>query len=199
MRRVTNQDLEGSGVTAVRDVPAIPGYVAGTWSIDPVHSDVSFVVRHTGLARYRRSFEKFSGEIVTAENPLDSTVTATVDTTSFDTGLEPFNRHLNGADYFDTANHPTATFRSTGLRVAEPNFALDGELTLRGITRPVTFELELLGFGEGMRGEAKIALSAQTTINRRDFGITADDRLPGGTLIVGEDVRILLEIEAALR
>lgn len=186
-------------MTAVRDVPVIPGYVAGTWGIDTVHSDVSFVVRHVGLTRYRRSFEKFSGEIVTAENPLDSTVTATVDTTSFDTGLEPFNRHLNGADYFDTANHPTATFRSTGLRVNGQNFALDGELTIRGVTKPVTFDLEVLGIGEGMRGDAKIAFSAQTTIGRRDFGITADDRVPGGALIVGDEVRILLEIEAVRR
>src|SRR5436305_11665778 len=95
---------------------AIPDYVLGTLDIEPVHSDVSFVVRHLGLTRYRRSFEKFSGEILTADNPLDSSVTATIDVTSFDTGLEKFNEHLLGEQFLDTANHPTATFRSTGIR-----------------------------------------------------------------------------------
>ncbi|HWC78439.1 MAG TPA: YceI family protein [Pseudonocardiaceae bacterium] len=177
----------------------IPGYVAGTWDIDPVHSDVSFVVRHVGLTRFRRSFEKFSGEIVTAENPAESSVTATVEVTSLDTGLEAFNRHLAGPDYLDYDNHPTAAFRSTGLRAAEENYALDGELTLRGVTRPVTFDVELLGFGEGMRGEPKTAFSASTTINRGDFGLRVDGKVPSGTLIIGEKVRILLEIEAVLR
>ena len=178
---------------------AIPDYVVGTWDIDPVHSDVSFMVRHVGLTRFRRGFEKFGGELVTAENPLDSTVNATVDVTSLDTGLEAFNRHLASGDYLDFENHPTAEFRSTGLRVAEDGFELDGDLTLRGTTRPVTFDLELLGFGEGMRGEKKTAFSASTTISRSDFGLNFGNALANGTLIIGEQVRILLEIEAVLR
>jgi polyisoprenoid-binding protein YceI len=186
-------------VTAVRDVPVIPGYVAGTWNIDPVHSDVSFMVRHVGLTRFRRSFEKFGGQLVTAENPLDSSVTATVDLSSFDTGLEPFNRHLLSADYFDVEHHPEATLRSTGLRAAGELFALDAELSLRGLTRPVTFQLELLGIGIGSRGETKMGLSASTTVNREDFGIGGAGTVPSGAFIIGAQVRILLEIEAVLQ
>ena len=178
---------------------AVPDYVVGTWDVDPVHSDVSFMVRHLGLTRFRRSFEKFSGEIVTAPELADCSVTATVDVTSLDTGLEPFNRHLASAEYLDTDNHPTATFRSTAVRAVGEAFALDGELTLRGVTRPVTFDLETHGFGEGMRGEQKTAFSARTTINRLDFGLTFDGTLANGTLIVGQHVDILLEIEAVLR
>jgi polyisoprenoid-binding protein YceI len=177
----------------------IPGYVVGTWDIDPVHSDVAFVVRHLGLGRYRRSFEKFGAEIVTAENPLDSSVTATIDVTSLDTGLEKFNAHLFGEQFLDTANHPTATFRSTGIRQQAGHFLVDGSLTLRGVTRATTLRVDILGFGEGMRGEQRAAFSASTTINRRDFGIKFDTRLDNGRLVVGEEVTIHLEIEAVLR
>ncbi|GAA3523242.1 YceI family protein [Amycolatopsis ultiminotia] len=177
----------------------IPGYVAGTWDIDPVHSDVSFVVRHLGLTRFRRGVEKFGGQIVTAPDPLDSAVTATVDLTSLDTGLESFNRHLAGAEFLDLDNHPTAEFRSSALRVEDDGFALDGELSLRGAARPVRFALELLGFGTGINGDQKVAFSAAATIRRSEFGIVFDSKLPDGRLIVGEQVQLLLEIEAVLR
>jgi polyisoprenoid-binding protein YceI len=193
--------------TAITDF--IPDYVTGTWDIDVVHSDVSFVVRHVGLTKYRRSFERFSGEILTAEDPANSSVTATIDMTSFDTGLEAFNRHLLSAQFLDTETHPTATFRWTRVHPAEGGgshwdgaagqWTVDGELTLRGVTRPVALDLELLGFGEGMNGERKAAFSASTMIDRTDFGITFDARLGNGRLIVGNKVRVLLEIEAVLR
>lgn len=180
-------------------IPRIPEYQAGTWDIDPVHSDVSFTVLHHGLTRYRRNFEKFDGQIITAPDPLRSSVTATVDITSFDTGLEKFNQHLLADGFFDAANHPTARFRSTGLRAYREQFALDGELTLRGVTRPVIFDLQLHGFGEGINGDSKVAFSAETTIRRDDFGIVFDATLPNGRLVVGNDVRISLEIEAVRR
>jgi polyisoprenoid-binding protein YceI len=177
----------------------IPGYVTGTWDIDLLHSDVSFVVRHVGLSKYRRSFEKFSGEIIIADNPLDSSVTASVDITSFDTGLELFNRHLLEGRFFDADNHPTATLRSTGVRAVGDDYIVDTELTLRGTTRQVPFSLVHHGFGQGVNGETKTAFSANTTINRHDFGIAFDQRLVDGTLMVGDEVQILLEIEAVLR
>lgn len=177
----------------------IPDYQAGTWDIDPVHSDVSFTVVHLGLTRYRRSFEKFDGQIITAPDPLQSSVTATVDITSFDTGLEKFNQHLLADGFFDAANHPTARFRSTGLRTYKEQFALEGQLTLRGVTRPVIFDLQLHGFGEGINGETKVAFSAETIIRRTDFGIAFDATLPNGKLVVGNEVRLALEIEAVRR
>lgn len=174
-------------------------YVSGTWDIDPLHSDVSFVVRHLGLTRFRRSFTKFAGVIITKDNPLESSVDATIEVSSFDTGLEAFNKSLLSKDFLDAETHPTATFRSTGITAQGDRYAVGGELTLRGITRAVPLDLELLGFGEGIKGETKAAFSAGTTIDRSDFGITFDGRLPNGRLIVGHEVRILLEIEAILR
>jgi polyisoprenoid-binding protein YceI len=185
-------------MTEAQTAVEIPGYVAGTWDVDPIHSSVSFVVRHLGLARFRRSFAKFSGTIVTTDNPLDSSVTATVQVDSFDTGLPVFNEHLLAAAYFDAANHPEAAFRSTALRPVGERFALDGELTLRGVTKEVTLDLESLGFGTGMSGEQKAAFSASTTIDRRDFGLAFDGKLPDGRSIVGERVSIHFEIEAVL-
>ncbi|MBM7769851.1 polyisoprenoid-binding protein YceI [Actinokineospora baliensis] len=181
--------------TAIR----IPGYVAGTWDIDPIHSDVSFVVRHLGLARYRRSFERFSGVIVTAEDPFASTFTAEIDTASFDTGLESFNRHLLSPDFFNVDAHPTATLTSTALRPNGDNYLLDAELTLLGTTRQITLDVEALGFGVGIDGAQKTAFSASTTLSRADFGLTYQSTLTNGNFVISDDVRVLVEIEAVLR
>lgn len=147
----------------------IPGYVAGTWDIDPVHSDVSFVVRHLVLTRFRRGVEKFGGEIVTAADPLASTVVASVDLTSLDTGLESFNRHLHGAEFLDVDNHPAAEFRSTGLRAGGERFALDGELSLRGVTKPVTFALDCSGSVRGSTARRR----CRSPRRRRSTGATS--------------------------
>ena len=94
----------------------VPGYVAGTWTIDPVHSEVGFSVRHMMVSKVRGKFASFEGSIVTGENPLDSTVTATVDLASIDTGNADRDAHIRSADFFDVERHPTLTFRSTGVR-----------------------------------------------------------------------------------
>src|SRR6478672_11402822 len=146
----------------------IPGYVAGTWTIDPVHSEVSFVVRHMMVSKVRGRFDKFEGTIVTAPDPLQSSVTATVDLSSVNTG-EP-NRD---------------------------NFLLDGELTIRGTTRPVTLKLEVNGFGPDAYGGTRVGFSASGEINRNDFGVSYNGPIPGGGggVIVSEKVAITLEIE----
>ncbi|MGQ0841872.1 YceI family protein [Actinokineospora sp.] len=177
----------------------IPGYLTGVWDIDPIHSDVSFAVRHLGLARYRRGFEKFSGEIVTAADPLASTVSAEIDLTSFDTGFPAFNQHVLASDFFDVANHPTATLRSTAIRPDGVRFQLDADLTLRGVTRPVTLALEIGGFGVGMGGESKAGFSASTTFNRSDFGMTFQSKLANGALALGDEIELFIEVEAVLR
>src|SRR5580700_734308 len=104
----------------------IPGYVAGTWSIDPVHSEVSFVVRHMMVSKVRGRFDKFEGTIVTAEDPLLSSVNATVDLSSINTGQEQRDAHIRSADFFEVESHPTLTFHSTGVRPDGDNFLLDG-------------------------------------------------------------------------
>lgn len=176
----------------------IPGYVAGTWTIDPVHSEVSFVVRHMMVSKVRGRFDTFSGTITTAEDPLQSTVTATVDLSSVNTGEPNRDNHIRSADFFEVESHPTMTFQSTGVRRDGDNFLLDGDLTIRGTTRPVTFHLEVNGFGPDAYGGTRVGFSASTDINRMDWGVSYNGPIPGGGVAVSEKVNITLEVEGVL-
>lgn len=177
----------------------LPGYVVGTWDIDPVHSDVSFTVRHMMVSKVRGRLGTFSGEIVTAPEFADSSVTATVDATSVDTGNAQRDGHIRTADFFEVESHPTWSFRSTALRADGGDHALDGELTIKGVTRPVTFALEVNGFGPDAYGGTRAGFSATTTVNRSDFGVDIAMPLDGGGVVVSEKVQVALEIEAVLR
>jgi polyisoprenoid-binding protein YceI len=170
----------------------IPGYVTGTWTIDPIHSDVSFIVRHLGVSKVRGQFNIFSGEIVTAEDPLDSTVNATIEAASFHTRMEQRDNHVKSEDFLHVEEHPELTFSSTGVRHDGENFLLDGDLTVRGVTKPVTLNLEINGFGEHPAGGPLLGISASTSISRKDFGVL------GGAAgaMVSDKIEILLEIEA---
>src|SRR4051812_32992672 len=129
------------------DVVEIPGYVAGTWTIDPVHSDVGFVIRHVMVSKVRGHFTSFEGTIVTASDPLRSSVTATIDLTSIDTSNHQRDEPIRSADFFEVDKYPTMPYRSSGIRRAGDDFVLDGELTLKGVTLPVPLKLEVNGFG----------------------------------------------------
>ncbi len=177
----------------------IPSYVAGTWDIDPVHSDVSFSVRHMMVSKVRGRFGSFSGEIVTGEDITGSRVTATIDATSIDTNNEQRDNHIRSADFFAVTSHPTWTFASTGVRAEDGDLFLDGELTIKGVTRPVTLALEVEGFGPDAYGGTRAGFSATTTVNRNDFGVDIVMPLDGGGVVVGDKVTINLEIEAVLR
>ncbi len=179
----------------------IPGYVAGTWAVDPVHSEVSFVVRHMMVSKVRGRFDSFEGTIVTAEDPLASSVTASVDLSSINTGQEQRDAHIRSADFFEVEKHPTMTFASTGLRVDGDGFLLDGDLTLKGVTKPVTFKLEVSGFGPDAYGGTRCGFSATTEINRMDYGVSFNGPIPGvpGGVAVSEKVTITLEIEGVLQ
>ena len=176
----------------------IPGYVAGTWTIDPVHSEVSFVVRHMMVSKVRGRFDKFEGTIVTAPDPLQSSVTATVDLSSVNTGEPNRDNHIRSADFFEVESHPTLTFRSTGVRPDGDDFLLDGDLTIRGTTRPVTLKLEVNGFGPDAYGGTRAGFSASGEINRNDFGVSYNGPIPGGGVAVSEKVTITLEVEGVL-
>jgi polyisoprenoid-binding protein YceI len=125
---------------------AIPGYLTGTWDLDPSHSEVAFSVRHLMLSKVRGRFATFSGSFVTAEHPLDSSVEATIDLSSIDTNSADRDAHLRSADFFDVDRHPTMTYRSTGVHADGAHWIVDGELSLHGVTRPVPLRLELHGF-----------------------------------------------------
>ena len=172
----------------------IDNYTTGTWTIDPVHSEIHFALRHMGVGRSRGRFDDFSGHITTAEDPLRSSVTAEIDLASFNTGHPDRDAHVRGADFLDVDNHPKATFRSTGIRQDGGELLIDGELTIRGTTQPVTLRAELGGITDDGQGGKVIGLSAETTINRTDFGVG-----PKGGAMLGEPVKIALDVEAALQ
>jgi polyisoprenoid-binding protein YceI len=176
----------------------IPGYLAGTWTIDPIHSHVGFVIKHMMVSKVRGRFAGFTGEITTAENPLDSRVTATIDATSIDTNNTMRDDHVRSADFFDAENHPTLTFASTGIRYHDGEYLIDGDLTIRGITKPVTLAVEPPEFGPNPQGGTKSGFSATAEISRNDFGVSYNGPIPGGGLALGEKVQIVLEVEADL-
>jgi polyisoprenoid-binding protein YceI len=179
----------------------IPGYVAGTWAVDPVHSEVSFVVRHMMVSKVRGRFDTFEGTFVTADDPLKSSVTASVDLNSINTGQEQRDAHIRSADFFHVEEHPTMTFVSTGVRAEDGELFLDGDLTIRGTTKPVSFNLEVSGFGPDAYGGTRAGFSASAEINRMDFGVSFNGPIPGvpGGVAVSEKVTIALEIEGVLQ
>ena len=134
-------------MTTSIEAAAIPGYVAGTWEIDPVHSEVGFTARHMMVSKVRGRFTTFSGEIVLGESPLQSSVTATIDLTSINTGNEQRDQHIRSADFFEVDKYTTMTYRSTGVRPEGDHYIVDGELTLKDVTQEVPLTLELNGFG----------------------------------------------------
>jgi len=184
---------------SITQTETIPGYVAGTWTIDPLHSEVGFSVRHMMVSKVRGKFAKFSGELVTAENPLASSVTAEIDLSSIETGAEQRDAHLRSQDFFDTDNHPVMTYRSTGVRAERDGYVLDGQLTLRGVTRQVPLHLEVNGFGPDPYGGTRAGFTATGEINRQDFGVSYNAALETGGVVVSDKVNIHLEIEAVLQ
>jgi polyisoprenoid-binding protein YceI len=177
-----------------------PGYVAGTWAIDPVHSDVSFTVRHLMVGKVRGRFNRFEGEIVTAEDALASSVTATVHMSSVDTSNADRDADLRSDRFFATDQYPSLIYRSTDVRSVGERFVVEGDLTLHGVTRPVPLEVELNGFQPTTPfGDSRIGFSARADINRSEFGITFNMALVGGGVVVGDKVQITLEVEAILQ
>ena len=177
----------------------IPGYKAGTWVLDPSHSEVTFTVRHMMISKVRGTFGMKSATLVAPENPLEATVEASVDVTSVDTKDEGRDQHLRSAEFFDTETYPTMDFRSTGVRVEDGDFLVDGELTIRGVSKPATFSIDFGGFGTDPWGNYKAGATAKTVINREEFGLTWNAALETGGVLVGKDVTIELDLQLALQ
>ena len=174
---------------------AIP---AGTWQVDPAHSAVTFTARHMMVAKVRGSFKDFSADIVIADDPRQSRVDATVQMASVDTGDSGRDEHLRTNDFFAIEQHPTMTFRSTGLEGSGDEYKLHGDLTIRGVTKPVTFDLEVGGVGKDPWGNTKAGFTATGTINRKDFGVEWNAPLETGGVLVGDKVTIEIDVEASL-
>lgn len=177
----------------------IPGYRPGTWVLDPSHSEVTFSVRHMMISKVRGAFGIKSATLIAPENPLETKVEANVDVASIDTNDEGRDAHLRSEDFFDVENHPNMEFVSTGARYDDGEFLVDGDLTIRGVTKPVTFELEFGGFGQDPFGDYKAGASATTVINREDFGLTWNAALESGGILVGKDITINLDLQGSLQ
>ena len=185
-------------MTTSTTATAIPGYVAGTWTIDPVHSEVGFSVRHMMVSKVRGRFNTFSGQIVTGGNPLNSSVTAEIDLASIITGNEQRDAHIRSADFFEVETYPTMTYRSTGVRAKGDEYILDGELTLKGVTKSVPLTLELNGFGPDPYGGTRAGFTATGELNRRDFNVNFSAPMQNGGVVVSDKITLNLEIEAVL-
>jgi len=171
----------------------------GLYTVDPAHSSVNFVVRHLVASKVRGNFAEFEGAISVGDSPENSSVNATIQASSITTNNEMRDGHLKSADFLDLENHPTLTFASTSV-VSKGNdhFDLVGDLTIRGITKQVTFDLEYLGTGPGMAEGVTIAgFEATTDIDRRDFNVNFEGALENGSMVVSNKVTLVLEIEAA--
>lgn len=176
----------------------IPGYLAGVWKADPVNSEVAFSVRHIMISNIQGRFTSYDVTIVTGEDPVASSVAATIDLRSIDTGNETRDEHLRSADYFDAGKYPEMIYRSSGIRPAGGAWVVDGELNLHGVTRQVPLYLATIKFGPDQWGGQRAGVSAAAQVSRRDFGVGPVTPMDGGGVVVGDKVSISLEIEFAL-
>lgn len=176
----------------------LTGLTPGTWTVDPSHSEVGFVVRHLMVSKVKGRFGGVTGTIKVAENVLESVVEASAEIATVDTRDEARDGHLKSADFFDAEKFPTITFRSTGIREKGSDYLLDGQLTIKGVSKPVTFDLEYNGAATNpMTSSQSAGFSAETEVNRKDFGLEWNVALESGGVIVSDKVKIQLEIEAA--
>src|SRR5947207_502383 len=173
---------------------------AGTWAIDTTHTDVSFTARHLMVTKVRGRFGVSAGSVTIAENPLDSSVEATIDVASVNSGEAGRDEHLLSADFFDVEHYPTITFRSTKVVAAgDGEYKLTGELTIKDVTRPVTLDLEYLGSVDSPFGDTRAGFSATTEINRKDWGLDFNMALEAGGVVVGDKIKINIDAETILQ
>jgi len=168
---------------------------AGTYKVDPSHSNVGFEVRHMGIATVRGSFKKFEGTVEAADGAL--TLSGTVEVASVDTGDQNRDGHLQSPEFFDAAQFPQITFRSTGAEAAaEGKLKLNGEITIKGVTKAIELVGELAENGEDPWGNQRIGFEVTGKVDRREFGLDWNQVLPNGNLLVANDVKLVVSVSA---
>jgi len=183
-----------------RTVNGVEYPAVGTYAIDTSHTRLGFAVRHMAVSKVRGDFKDFSGTIEIAEDPVDSKVSVTIQAGSVDTHDENRDNHLRTNDFFDAETHPTWTFTSTAIRpVTGSEWKVDGDLTIRGVTKPVTLDATLEGVVKDPYGMHRVGFSATTSIEREDFGVSFNGVMEAGGVVVGKKVDIDLEVEATLQ
>jgi polyisoprenoid-binding protein YceI len=184
-------------ITSTREFQGLQIPVAGTYTLDAAHKRVGFVARHLMVSKVRGDFGDATATIVVGEDPLQSSVTATIQTASVFTGQPDRDNHLRTSDFFEVAKYPTIEYRSTGIKSFEGNeFVLAGELTVKGITKPVDLHVEFEGAGRSPYGQDVFGFSATAEIDREDWGLTWNVALESGGVMVGKKVKIEIEGEA---
>ena len=171
------------------------------WTLDPAHTNVSFSARHMMVTTVRGSFAPPTGKLeFDPEHPENSSVEAVIDTTTVSTGVEDRDNHLRSADFLDVANFPTMTFKSTKIDVTSDDEArITGDLTIRGVTHPVTLAVEYLGALNSPFGDKRAGFAATTKINREDWGLTWNVAVEAGGVLVSKDIKISIDVEAVLQ
>jgi polyisoprenoid-binding protein YceI len=172
----------------------------GTWTVDAAHTSVSFTVKHLMISKVRGAFAGVSGQVVVPEDRFSSTVEVTIDPATVDTRDPNRDNHLRAGDFFDIANHPTWTFRSSQVRPdGDDEFVLVGDLTIRGVTRPVELEVEFSGVSKDPWGNLKAGFEAEAEINRKDWGLEYNAVLETGGVVIGEKVKLHLDVQLQLQ
>ena len=174
---------------------SIDDITPGTWTIDASHTTVGFTARHLMITKVRGRFGAVEGAATIEEDRLQSSVQATIELASIDTGDAGRDEHLRGADFFDVANHPSITFASTGIKEDGGDFVLFGDLTIKGITKPVELDLEFDGVSGDPWGGTRAGFTAEGEINRKDWGLEWNVALEGGGVLVGEKIKLSLDVE----
>lgn len=170
---------------------------AGTYAIDPSHTEVSFVARHAMVTKVRGYFRDVEGQVVVADDFAASTASATMKVASVDTGNEDRDAHLKSADFFDADTTPEITFVSTGIKdVQGDDFVLVGDLTIKGITKPVELKAEYEGTAQDPFGNTRIGFSATTEVEREDWGLTWNAALETGGVLVSKKITLALDVSA---
>jgi len=182
---------------AVRTVDGTEVPAAGAYALDASHSEVGFAVRHLMVSKTKGRFSDFAGTIHIGENPLQSSVEVTIQAASVDTRDEQRDGHLRSGDFFDAEAWPTMTYQSRSVRDAgKGRYVVDGDLTIKGVTRPVPLELTFEGGAADPWGGLRIGFSAKAELDREDFGLTYNQALETGGVLVGKKVSIEIEAEA---
>ncbi|HEV7526538.1 MAG TPA: YceI family protein [Acidimicrobiia bacterium] len=176
---------------AVRITPAV-----GSYALDQSHSHVSFSARHLMVTKVRGRFPVAAGRLEIADDPQQSSVVATIDVAAVESGDPKRDEHLRSADFFDTENHPTVTFSSTAVHdEGDGEFTLEGNLTVKDTTRPVTLKGEYLGSQVSPWGDTRVGFTAETEVNRKDWGLEWNMALETGGVLVGEKVKLTIDAE----
>jgi polyisoprenoid-binding protein YceI len=182
---------------ATRDFDGVAIPLPGSYTIDASHSRVGFVAKHLVVSKVRGAFEEFAGTLTFAENPLESSAEVTIQAASINTGDKGRDEHLRTGDFLLVEEHPTLSFRTTALTSkGKGEFVATGDLSIRGVTRPVELDLEFEGVVVDPWGNEKVALSASTEIDREEFGITWNAALETGGVLVNKKVKLEIEVQA---